>query len=144
MDIKWTDDLTVGVDAIDYQHKELIAIIHNLLKAINRGDARDEIEKVMAFLKMYVEVHFLMEETLMLNINYPQDKLLEHEAQHAQFWDTYDELVVIFKKDHCSPVLLDTIKNVLVGWFANHMRKTDKAIGVFIKKGGKDTKAYGY
>ncbi|MBF0537605.1 MAG: hemerythrin family protein [Nitrospirae bacterium] len=134
MDIKWTDDLTVGVDSIDDQHKELIAIVDNLLNAINRGDGKDEIEKVMTFLKKYVETHFLMEETLMSRIKYPKDKLLEHEAQHTEFWETYNELVAIFKEEHNSPVLVNTIKNVLVGWFANHICQTDKAIGVFVKK----------
>ncbi|MBF0593043.1 MAG: hemerythrin family protein [Nitrospirae bacterium] len=144
MDIKWTEDLTVGVDSIDDQHKEMIAIINNLLQAINRGDARDEIEKVIAFLKKYVEAHFLMEETLMLRIKYPKDKFLEHERKHTQFWETYNELAATFKKEHRSPILVNTIKNVLVGWFVNHICQTDKAIGVFIKKEGKDTKAYGY
>ncbi|MBF0317607.1 MAG: hemerythrin family protein [Nitrospirae bacterium] len=134
MDIKFTDDLLVGVDSIDTQHKELIGIINNLLNAINRGDGKDEVEKVVAFLKRYVETHFSMEETLMKRIKYPTDKYLEHERQHTDFWEKYNELINQYKKDPRSPLLVTTIKNVLVGWFTNHVNKTDKAIGAFVRK----------
>ncbi|MBF0593044.1 MAG: hemerythrin family protein [Nitrospirae bacterium] len=134
MDIKWTEDLTVGVDSIDDQHKELISIINNLLKAINRGDARDEIEKVIAFLKNYVATHFAMEETLMLRIKYPNDKFLEHERQHTDFWENFNELVAVFNNDHSLPLMVNTMKEVLVDWLVNHICQTDKAIGVFVKK----------
>ncbi|MBF0606128.1 MAG: bacteriohemerythrin [Candidatus Magnetobacterium sp. LHC-1] len=134
MDIKWTNDLSVGVDSIDNQHKELIAIINNLLNAINRGDSKDEIQKVVTFLKQYVETHFTMEETLMKRIKYPKDKYLEHEKQHTDFWETYNELIGEFKKSPGSLFMVTKIKNVLVGWFTNHVNKTDKAIGVFIRK----------
>ncbi|MBF0537604.1 MAG: hemerythrin family protein [Nitrospirae bacterium] len=140
IDIKWTNDLSVRVDSIDDQHKELIAIVDNLLKAINRGDGKDEIEKVMAFLKKYVTTHFAMEEALMSRIKYPKDKFLEHERQHTEFWENFNELVGAFKmiegfkKDYHSPAIVDTIKKLLVDWLINHICKTDKAIGGFVKK----------
>ncbi|MBF0606127.1 MAG: bacteriohemerythrin [Candidatus Magnetobacterium sp. LHC-1] len=134
VDIKWTDDLSVGVDSIDNQHKELIATFSNLLKAIERKDARDEVQKVVDFLRQYVESHFAMEETLMTRIKYPNDKFLEHEAQHTLFWESFNELVEIFKKDHSSPAMINTIEVALIQWFVNHICKTDKAIGVFLRR----------
>ncbi|MBF0317606.1 MAG: hemerythrin family protein [Nitrospirae bacterium] len=134
MDIKWTDDLSVGVDSIDEQHKELIGIINNLLTAIERNYARDEIQEVITFLKKYVETHFAMEEALMTRIKYPSGNFLEHEAQHTLFWENFNELLELFKKDHRSPAMINTIEIVLIQWFVNHICKTDKAIGAFVKR----------
>ncbi|MBF0338935.1 MAG: hemerythrin family protein [Nitrospirae bacterium] len=134
VDIKWTDDLSVGVTSIDDQHKELIATINNLLKAIESKDAKDGVQKVVDFLRQYVETHFAMEETLMTRIKYPDDKFLEHEAQHTLFWEGFNELVEVFKKDHSSPAMINTIERALVQWFVDHICKTDKAIGVFLKR----------
>ncbi|MBF0344464.1 MAG: hemerythrin family protein [Nitrospirae bacterium] len=134
MAFKWTEELSVGVETIDNQHKELITIVDNLIRAIVNGRGKDEIEKVISFLKQYVETHFSMEEKLMERIRYPKDKLLEHEAQHTQFWENFNELLVAFRKDHKSPALIKTVNTVLIDWYKNHICKTDKSIGEFIRK----------
>ena len=50
MAMQWNENLAVGVDVIDNQHKGIISRINSLLNAMSQGKGRDEIGKVLTFL----------------------------------------------------------------------------------------------
>ena len=72
MAIKWTEDLSVGFDRIDDQHKELIERLDKFIQAMTEGKGRNEVEDVIKFLGKYVEEHFSTEETYMSKFDYPE------------------------------------------------------------------------
>jgi hemerythrin len=49
--MQWTEDLTVGVEAIDNQHKELFSRINSLADAIRQGKCTYIIHGVVTFLE---------------------------------------------------------------------------------------------
>ena len=63
--MEWTQDLSVGVNKIDEQHKELFSRINNLLTAIKQHRCKDEIDNTIAFLEDYARTHFSYEEKQM-------------------------------------------------------------------------------
>lgn len=60
--MQWTEDLSVGVDRIDEQHKELFEKINDLVEAIKSHTCKYKIGDVVKFLEDYVVFHFGQEE----------------------------------------------------------------------------------
>ena len=83
MAILWKENLSVGVNEIDNQHKELFNRINNLLDACTRGKGSEEIKRTLNFLSDYVISHFGTEENLMVRYNYPD--YTSHKEKHEKF-----------------------------------------------------------
>ncbi|MBV5350516.1 hemerythrin domain-containing protein, partial [bacterium] len=71
MGITWREDLAVGVEQIDDQHKELLARFDLLLSACKQGKGSEEVLHLLDFLDEYVIRHFGDEEQLQKKIGFP-------------------------------------------------------------------------
>ena len=72
--LEWDDYMSVGVDDIDEQHKDLIKAINRLYEVVMRGDIgemRTARRKALDDLDHYVRHHFASEERFMEKISYP-------------------------------------------------------------------------
>ena len=76
----WTDDLSVGVDLMDSQHRILINYINDLIETLE-NDELDPIKEKFEALCKYVVEHFTEEETFMEKIGFPG--LESHKGIHA-------------------------------------------------------------
>ncbi|KAF0221420.1 MAG: hypothetical protein FD174_558 [Geobacteraceae bacterium] len=134
MGIEWYDDLAVGVDTIDNQHKELFQRFDALLQACNSGRGREEITRLFMFLNDYVVIHFREEEKLQRDCGYPE--FHAHRREHAVFIGKLSELEKELVSEGASlPVIVKT-NNVMIDWLINHISKTDKKIGEFLRREG--------
>jgi hemerythrin len=130
MAFQWKQDLSVGFQEIDDQHKELFRKINDLLESIGQGRGIQEVKNMIKFLEDYTATHFSSEEKLMLKHNYngyPAQK-----TEHNKFIKVLDELK---KKIGTSDVLLSsllTVQKVTVDWLINHISKMDKTLGSFL------------
>jgi hemerythrin-like metal-binding protein len=79
----WTPGMSVGVPALDAQHRELFTRLNRLVAAIRAGRGSADVAPVLAFLDDYTREHFADEERVMEQAGYPA--LAEHRAQHAGF-----------------------------------------------------------
>jgi len=70
--MQWTEDLSVGVETIDNQHKELFSRINSLADAIRQGKCTYIIHGVVTFLEDYAASHFSAEEAFMQHHAYPE------------------------------------------------------------------------
>lgn len=131
MAIEWTVDLATGVDEIDNQHKELFQRINSLLSACREGKGRDEVKKVVQFLEDYVITHFSTEEKYMGRHNYPD--YTSHKQQHLEFMENFYKIKTQFEAEGAAVHIIVTINHLVVDWLKNHIRKLDKALGVFLK-----------
>lgn len=132
MAMQWNENLAVGVDVIDNQHKGIISRINNLLNAMSQGKGKDEVGKVLTFLADYVVKHFTAEEGLMKKYNfsgYP-----EQQAEHAKFIKDFSLLKNEFETRGVTSTLVLQTQRQLCDWLTNHITNKDKQIGVFIKK----------
>ena len=64
--MKWTQDMAVGIETIDEQHKELFKRISDLLQAIREHRCKSEIDGTIKFLDDYARFHFGEEENACL------------------------------------------------------------------------------
>lgn len=81
--LAWRDGFSVGVKAIDNDHKLLIQIISELADAIAEKKPKQQLDYIFAKLENYVTDHFAREEALMQACHY--DRFKEHSKEHREF-----------------------------------------------------------
>lgn len=128
---EWTDDLSVGVEEIDKQHKEFIAALNALLDAMSKGKGSEEISGLLFFIEGYVDKHFKLEEEYMRRFMYPQYRA--HKAIHDGFIREMAELKKEFmEKGEAIRLIIKVEKNML-DWLLKHIKEVDKKLGAFLK-----------
>ncbi|NPV81727.1 MAG: hemerythrin family protein [Firmicutes bacterium] len=132
--LKWTDDLSIGIGIIDEQHKELFKRVNNLLSSMSQGRGKEQIGEVLNFLSDYVETHFGTEEKFMGAHGYPEGKA--HKGEHGSYIEKLSALRERFGREGQSSLLAIESQRLLVDWWLNHIGKTDKALGAFLKEKG--------
>lgn len=130
MAIEWTQDLAVGFNKIDEQHKELFKRLNNLLEACNQGKGKEEVGNIINFLGAYVVEHFGTEEEFMKKNNYPA--FAAHKQQHEEFVKSFTDLKNEFESKGGGILTVLHANKMLVDWLTNHIGKTDKALGAFL------------
>ncbi len=131
MALTWTPDLSVGIEAIDKQHKELFKRVNDLLAASSQGKGKDEIGNVVKFLESYVVFHFSAEERYMAQHAYPA--LAAHKQEHAKFLKDFATLKGELQVQGVSAAMVVRMHTWLGDWLKNHIGKVDKAIGAYMK-----------
>lgn len=88
--MEWTKYLSVGVAAIDDQHKELIKRANLFFDALNQDADNHKVLEVLDFLWSYIQSHFKDEENLQVKVNY--SKYPQHKKIHDDFVNTVKKI----------------------------------------------------
>lgn len=131
MRLQWTHDLSVGVEEIDNQHKELFDRINNLDSAMKQGRAKEEVIRLIEFLDAYVIIHFGAEEKYMTDYNYPGYTL--HKTKHDWFKKEFSDIRTRLDANGITPDVIMLSNNLLITWFSNHIRGIDMLLGSFLR-----------
>lgn len=132
MSLQWSENLASGSSDIDTQHKELFLCVNSLLLAVDRGaTAREEVSKIVQYLTDYVVFHFGNEEKYMAKYNY--SSATAHKAQHEQFVKTFMKLRDRLMMEGINAPLAQEIKDLCVDWLINHIKYSDRALGMYLK-----------
>lgn len=123
--------MSVGVEFIDNQHKEMFNRINQVLKAVRDKDSPDVVVSTLDFLAAYVVEHFGAEQKEMLKHKYPATNT--HLEQHEFYALKVAEFRVKLKEEGTSDQLLIEMKKLLADWFSNHIDKADRSLGRFLK-----------
>jgi len=130
----WTDDLSVGVELIDEQHKQLIEHLNNLTQALALQQGGREVSDTLGFLIDYTDYHFSMEERNMEAHGYPGFEV--HKAMHDEFKAILDKMETEYVEDGPTPILAESIDTLLMNWLLKHIRVVDVEFGTFLKSKG--------
>jgi len=132
MSLQWSDTLASGSSEIDTQHKELFARVNGLLSAFEKGEVdRQEISKIIQYLTEYVVFHFGTEEKHMDYFKYSSTS--QHKAQHAQFVKNFLKLKDRMLMEGINSALAVEARELCVDWLINHIKYSDRALGMFLK-----------
>ena len=116
-----------GVLWQDLQHKELI----DLLKKANPGSENFNASTytyTLAFLVMYVNQHFSLEEGYMDHYGYPDSNT--HKKIHKEFVQKLKKYKAEYKT--YSRKSADKLIENIEDWVLNHILKNDQKLGTFI------------
>jgi hemerythrin len=135
MPFEWSEDLSVGIDQIDEQHKELIYRVNNLMEAIKEGSGTSETERIIAFLEKYIFYHFEDEEMYMTSIDYPG--IAEQKEAHKEFKLIVKNVRDSINEHGITPSTMVTVQNKVCNWIINHVTNMDKQISRYNKENEK-------
>jgi hemerythrin len=130
----WNDNLSVGVDLIDDQHKMLLKHLAELSEAVASHHGSSEIAGTLDFLVDYTDFHFSTEEKHMKANGYP--KFEQHLAMHNEFKKTLANLGEDFQEEGATPSLAEAINTLLINWFLKHIEAVDQELGAFFNDKG--------
>ncbi len=117
--LEWTEDLSVGVEVIDNQHKRIVQYINQLQQARETLD-RHQVGAVLSELVDYTQSHFGFEEAMMEEAGYPY--LNAHKRVHELFVKRVGGLVQRFE---LGDDVADELLKTLITWLLNHIRNED-------------------
>jgi hemerythrin len=132
MGIEWRDSLSIGVETIDNQHKELLLRFDRLLTACQEGKGIEELKGLQLFLEEYVHSHFNDEEALQKLHSYPAFE--DHRAEHRYFIGQLNKLKAGTEQYGASIHHVVETNNMLLKWLINHISKVDMKLGAFLKQ----------
>ncbi len=132
--IVWDEDMKIGIDKIDRQHRELFEYANLLVHAIREGKDRNEVDRVISFLNDYVINHFRDEEEIMQEHEYSFASV--QKEQHAKFIKHFKGIKSELKEMRESRTyLMFRIRLLVVDWLVNHTYKEDRHFGRFLRYG---------
>jgi hemerythrin len=126
----WSDDLGVGVEAVDAEHRELIEHLEGLRRAHAAGQGG-----LLAGLDALIDAthrHFKNEEAAMARSSYPQ--LEAHVRDHIELSSRVLQIRQRLAAGDVSTLGFELL-GFLEGWLLDHIRTADRAFGAFIVGG---------
>ena len=119
--MQWQENLSVGVNEIDNQHKALINIINRIDDCIDSPSERQQLEKLLPELHWYASEHFKHEELFMFETSYPQRE--EHREIHHEMLSEVQNLI-----DNLSKEITETqhIADFFKKWLLKHITVEDQ------------------
>ncbi len=123
-EIAWSNFLSVGVAEMDDEHRQFIARVNDLNKAIVEIEDKATVARAMDLMLIEAGRHFKHEEQLLARWNYPE--AAAHAAKHAELTAQFDRAMKEFAGTDISFVWALKglhIKQLLVGHLLNEDMK---------------------
>ena len=127
----WSDDYSLGIQAIDEQQKGFFEASQRLYDAILNCTGEHMVEESVALLRDYASRHFQTEESYMAKHAYPY--LEHHKKLHAEFLEVLDGLVDELALFGPSQHLADRALEISQEWLINHIIEEDTLYAQYIK-----------
>jgi hemerythrin len=119
---EWNANYSVNIGSIDAQHQNLFAIGRELYAAMNAGQGKAVLGKLLDRLVQYTAVHFAHEERLLKLHNYKE--YAAHKAEH----DALTKQVLQFQADFTSGRAAMSVQLLyfIKDWLEKHINGSDK------------------
>jgi hemerythrin len=119
--LRWEDRYSVGVAAVDHEHKELIQLINRLYAEAAVQGSKDAIVNFFGDLFKAISSHFALEERLMRERGY--DQLTQHKNDHERLLDELRDIMEDFEASARIDERL--LAQSLDAWFSRHFESHD-------------------
>src|SRR5512144_252348 len=119
--LQWKDQYSVGIEAVDHEHKELIELINRLHEKLTAGGEEFSAGAFFGDLYRGISAHFALEERFMRERRY--DQLVQHKADHERLLDDIRDMM----DDAAAAGATgdDELSARLAAWFARHFETHD-------------------
>jgi hemerythrin len=127
--LQWKDQYSVGIEAVDHEHKELIELINRLADEVLAKGTTLVASAFFGDLIKGISAHFALEERFMRERGY--DQLAQHKGDHERLLDEIVNIMDEFEGDET--VNRAELARRLDAWFSRHFETHDarlhKALG---------------
>ena len=118
----WTEELNIGVEAIDKQHKTMVSDIGIINDVITKHSNKIIVHEMFDKLITNSKLHFLEEDKVMLIYNYPAAS--EHVKQHEIFIDMINNCKRSYVPSEIGKIQKELLQ--LHDWLVKHILEYDK------------------
>lgn len=128
----WNEALSVHIESLDDQHRQLVGLINELHDAMKQGQGRQIVGSIIDRLAAYTQQHFTAEELLFEQHDYPAKA--GHKREHNTFIENVADFRNKFNKGHL--MLSMEVMTFLKEWLVNHIQVSDKKYSPFLNAKG--------
>ena len=119
--IEWKNHYSVGVDAVDYEHRELIELINQLHESLLAGSQELAVTAFLGEIFRAISAHFAIEERFMHEHRY--DQFAEHKQAHERLLEEIRDIMDGYDAD--PEGASNQLSDRLDAWFTLHFRTHD-------------------
>ena len=119
--LQWKDQYSVGIEAVDHEHKELIDLINRLHDELVAKGQAVSVETFLGDVYKAISAHFALEERFMRERGY--DQLAAHKADHERLLDEIRVIMDDFLDR--ADLARDGLSVRLDAWFSRHFETHD-------------------
>ena len=119
--IEWKNHYSVGVDAVDHEHRELIELINQLHESLLAGSQEPKVAAFLGEIFRAISAHFALEERFMSEHRY--DQFAEHKQAHEQLLEEIRDIMDGYDAD--PDAASNQLSDRLDAWFTLHFRTHD-------------------
>ena len=130
--VTWDDSYSVGIEAIDDDHKQLLTLINNLQTAVFYPTGEAFERQALKELVDYTKYHFKREEDLLQENGYPDYE--PHKQEHEAMIAKVREFCQAYEKDREGTI--DDLTRFLKTWLIDHINGTDQRYASFLHEKG--------
>jgi hemerythrin len=118
----WSGKYSVGVEALDNQHKALMKVLNELHAASMRGKAGEVAGPLIQQMVSIASQHFSAEERLMESTKFPG--LAAHRVKHKELAAKVGEFVARYEKGDTT--MYTQLLYFMRDWLSKHMQTEDQ------------------
>jgi hemerythrin len=133
--LEWSEAMSVGVPALDADHRCLVRII-NLLDDVSDEEATQVVDIVLDTLSVYCRYHFAREEQVMEGCAFPAASF--HHAEHERFARWVGRLRERHSLESNSDLARELLDH-LTAWLCHHILIQDMAYKPYVGNLGRDS-----
>ncbi|MBM3908357.1 MAG: hemerythrin family protein [Gemmatimonadetes bacterium] len=131
MAFEWTEAMSTGVEALDNEHRTLIAWVNRLEEATAAGRAEGELLRVLAFLGTYAKQHFAHEEACFLSHQCPHSAA--NRTAHEAFVATFTRIKADCEARGVTEAKARELHAFRGDWLVSHILNVDTALKPCVK-----------
>jgi hemerythrin-like metal-binding protein len=120
----WDKRFSVGIDAVDHEHRELIYLINDVHEALDNPEDGDAVDAMLGSIYNAVAAHFALEERFMQSAQYPEYEA--HKEDHEDLLDQIRDLMDSYADDPVSG--REQLRTRLSAWFGTHFSTFDSRL----------------
>jgi hemerythrin len=119
--IEWKDEFSVGVTAVDLEHRDLIDLINDLHALMQKNATHDQVMSSLGEIFAQISAHFALEEKFMRDTGY--DGFAAHKEDHESLLDEIRDIMDRVEDDGSYDE--DRLSAELERWFTEHFKTHD-------------------
>lgn len=119
--LAWKPEYSVGIEAVDFEHREMIEMINKLYEEMSGRKDVDSIEQFLGDIHATIAAHFALEERIMQRSAYAEYDA--HKDDHEELLDQIRDLMDTFASDPDTGC--KRLQERLSGWFGAHFSTFD-------------------
>lgn len=119
--LHWENRYSVGIGAVDHEHKELIELVNRLYDKATSQGSKDAVLDFFGDLFKAISAHFALEERFMGERGY--DHLVQHKNDHERLLDEIRDIMEDF--DASDRFDESVLAQRLDAWFSRHFETHD-------------------